>query len=63
MRQVPPRPSSPPCQHSRYYLPQCPYFFPDPQAEVVAHCRQGEGAYPGLFRLMRDFFIGQVRLF
>jgi hypothetical protein len=27
----------------------------------VPHCRDAEGAYPGLFRLMRDFCIGQVR--
>ena len=44
-----------------YLFIQCSYFFPDPQADAVPHCRQSEGAYPGLFRLMRDFFIGQVR--
>ncbi len=26
----------------------------------MPHCRDAEGAYPGLFRLMRDFCIGQV---
>ena len=57
------RPFSHPLSTHAWFPVQCSYFYQtDPTSESpVPHCRQAEGSYPGLFRLMRDFFIGQVR--